>query len=375
MNFKRNPILSFMWAAFLSAVLGACAAGNLGDGTEQEEAVFKSRMIAVLNGLPESARDRVAAEMGQAAGKKLVFTHSSRVEWNASVTQSSRNWRQGRRTRRRIRENRIIDARYEGAHLVFDFKNPASRVRGTTARPPAAPGYRTGITQVPGLVGWQGVEHFLINRARGWYYSILLSDIENNDDTDYLALGVWFWLGNLDNLDDRRRPHATAVVSGSDPFEVGHIGSLKGRMTYQGHAVGVYAAKQTTPAFRYFRADVRLTADFKGRQVWGVIMNGTDTATGEPVFGKVELKSTRIPTKALFESSVAGSVDGATLGGTWGGRFFGNGALSTDAPGSVAGTFGARSGEDGKVALIGSIAAYTPRSAPRKNLAPYVVSR
>ena len=99
MNFKRNPILSFMWAAFLSAVLGACAAGNLGDGTEQEEAVFKSRMIAVLNGLPESARDRVAAEMGQAAGKKLVFTHSSRVEWNASVTQSSRNWRQGRRTR------------------------------------------------------------------------------------------------------------------------------------------------------------------------------------------------------------------------------------------------------------------------------------
>ena len=45
------------------------------------------------------------------------------------------------------------------------------------------------------------------------------------------------------------------------------------------------------------------------------------------------------------------------LTGKWGGRFFGNGADPADHPGSVAGTFGAKSDDDLQ-AIIGAFGAY-----------------
>lgn len=370
-------MLPLTWAVGCAALLTACAAGNPGHGPDRADQGFTSRMVTVLNGLPESDRVRVMQEMGQAATRAPIFSHPSRVEWNASVTQSSRNGdrSRARRGRGRIRENRIISARYDGARLVFDYRNPASRVQGTTAVEPAAPGYRVAVPSVPGMNDWKGVEYFVINRAGGWYYTVLLSDIEQDRDTDYNALGVWFWLGDLEDPDDRRRPHVTAVASGSDGFKARDLGSLEGRSAYEGYASGVYAAKESTPPFRYFKADVRLTADFRERRVWGVVMNGTDTATGEPLFGQVELKGVRLYTPARFQSLVEGAVDGAPLTGNWGGRFLGNGELPTDLPGSVNGTFGARTAGDGKVTFIGSITAYKADATPRKNVAPYVVSR
>ena len=377
---SSKPLLLLTWAACCAAMLAACAPVNLNEGPEEG---FTSRMVTVLNRLSESGKSRVMEEMGQTAGRRLVFSRTSGSVWSASVTQSSRNRArgQGRLVRRRIRENRIIDARYEGAHLVFDYRNPASRVRGTTARMPAAPGYRVAVASVPSVAGWKGVEYFVINRARGWYYSVLLSDIRDNDDYDYMALGVWFWLGDLDNPGDLRKPHVTAVASGSDPFETRNRDALKGQVTYEGYAAGVYAAKEGTPTFRYFKADVRLTADFDGKRVWGVIVNGADTSTGEALFGKMELKSSpmrpgiRMPATTLFQSRLDGTVDGVSLAGNWGGRFFGNGDLPTDLPTSVGGTFGAGSAGDAKVTFIGSIAAYRAEAGRRKNLAPYVVSR
>ena len=363
------------WAAGCAVLLTACAAGHLSDGPARADKGFTSRMITVLNGLPEFDKARVMEEMRQAATRTPIFSRPSRVEWNPSVTQSSRNGDRSRGRRGRIRENRIIAARYDGARLVFDYRNPASRVQGTTAVEPPAPGYHIAVASVPGLTGWKGVESFVINRARGWYYPVLLSDIEDGRDTDYNALGVWFWLGDLENPDDRRKPHVTAVASGSDGFKARDLGSLKGRSAYEGYASGVYAAKEGKPPFRYFKADVRLTADFRERRVWGVIMNGTDTATGEPLFGQVELKSVRLYTPARFQSLVEGSVDGVPLTGNWGGRFLGNGELPTDLPGSVGGTFGARTTGDTRVSFIGSIAAYRADAAPRKKVAPYVVSR
>ena len=164
MNFRNNPILPFLWVACSVALLTGVAVANPGGSPERG---FTSRMVTVLNGLPEPARARVVEEMRRAAGGRPVFNSLSRAPLNAGVTQSSRNWR---RRGRPIRENRAIRARYQGPRLVFDYRNPASRVGGSTARPPGVPGYRIAVASVPGLINWKGVEYFVINRTGGWYH-------------------------------------------------------------------------------------------------------------------------------------------------------------------------------------------------------------
>ncbi len=369
MKVRNNSILPITWAVCSLAVLSSFAVANASDSPDGG---FTSRLAMVLNGLSRHAGARVVEEVRQAAGRRLVFNRPSPDRWNASVTQSSRNWRWRRRP---IRENRIIEARYQGPHVVFDYRNPASGVQGTTTRPPTTPGYRVAVASVPGLIDWKGVEYCRINVARGWYCSVLLSDIRDNNDTDYIALGVWFWLGDLDDPHEHRRPHVTAVASGSNPFKPRRLSALRGRETYRGHAAGVYAGEDGTPVFRYFQAEVTLTGDFREDLVQGVIRNGTDTATGDLLFRQVELKSVRIRNPARFEGAVDGTVGGASLEGNWGGRFFSNFEPSTAPPGSVAGTFGARTGIDGKVALSGSIAAYRRQLVAGRDLTNYIVSR
>lgn len=369
MNFRNNPILPFLWVVCSVALLTGVAVANPGGSPERG---FTSRMVTVLNGLPEPARARVVEEMRRAAGGRPVFNRLSRAPLTAGVTQSSRNWR---RRGRPIRENRAIRARYQGPGLVFDYRNPASRVAGSTARPPGAPGYRIAVASVPGLIDWKGVEYFMINRTGGWYHSVLLSDIRDKDDTDYIALGVWFWLGDLDNPHDRRRPHVTAVASGSNPFKPQRISALTAKVTYRGHAAGVYAAEEGTPVFRYFQAEARLTGDFKKGLVSGVLTHGTDTATGQLLFGRAKLKGVRIRDPARFQGPVDGAVDGVPLQGNWGGRFFSNPDVSTAPPGSVAGTFGALTGNDGKIVFSGSIAAYRQQLIAWRDLERHVVSR
>ena len=368
MNFRNKPILPFMGMACSVALLAGVAAANSGGSPDRG---FTSRMVTILNGLPDTARARVVQEMRRAAGGRPVFRRS-RAQWNASVTQSSRNWR-GRG--RPIRENRTIRARYQGPRLVFDYRNPASRVGGSTARPPGVPGYRIAIASVPGMVDWKGVEYFVINRSGGWYHSVLLSDIRDKDDTDYIALGVWFWLGDLDNPHDRRRPHVTAVASGSNPFNPRRIRALTARVSYRGHAAGVYAADEGTPLFRYFQAEARLTGDFKQGLVTGVLTHGTDTATGGLLFRRADLKGVRMRDPARFQGPVDGTADGVPLQGNWGGRFFSNLAVSTAPPGSVAGTFGALTGNDGKAVFSGSIAAYRQQLIAWRDLERHFVSR
>ena len=369
MNLRNNPVLPLLWVACSVALLTGVAAANPGGSPDRG---FTSRMVTVLNGLPEPARARVVEEMRRAAGGRAVFNRRSGVPWNASVTQSSRNWRARGRP---IRENRAIRARYQGPRLVFDYRNPASRVGGSTARPPGVPGYRIAVASVPGMVNWKGVEYFFINHTGGWYHSVLLSDIRDKDDIDYIALGIWFWLGDLENPHDRRRPHVTAVASGSNPFKPERISALTAKVTYRGHAAGVYAAEAGTPAFRYFRAEARLTGDFKKGLVSGVLTHGTDTATGQLLFRQAKLKGVRIRDPARFQGPVDGTADGVPLQGNWSGRFFSSLDVSTAPPGSVAGTFGAVTGNDGKTVFSGSIAAYRRQLVAWRDLERHVVSR
>ena len=286
MNFGNNPILPFLWVACSVALLTGVAVANPGGSPERG---FTSRMVTVLNGLPGPARARVVEAMRRAACGRPVFNSLSRAPLNASVTQSSRNWR---RRGRPIHENRAIRARYQGPHLVFDYGNPASRVGGSTARPPGVLGYRMAVASVPCLINWKGVEYFVINRTGGWYPSVLLSDIKDKDDTDYIALGVWFWLGDLDNPHDRRRPHVTAVASGSNPVRPpAHQRSNGEGDLPRPRRRRVCAPSEGTPVFRYFQAAARLLPRLQ-EVVFSraSLMHGTDSTTGQLLFGRSKLQ-------------------------------------------------------------------------------------
>ena len=82
----------------------------------------------------------------------------------------------------------------------------------------------------------------------------------------------------------------------------------------------------------------------------GAATDGSDTATGATVFQGLALEGADIQNTgaALFQGRTRGVVNGRYVEGSWGGQFYGNGLATADipgsfveAPGSVAGTFGA----------------------------------
>ena len=59
----------------------------------------------------------------------------------------------------------------------------------------------------------------------------------------------------------------------------------------------------------------------------------------------------------FFTGDTSMTFDGSDFSGKWGGQFYGNGADPTDAPGSVAGTFGGATA-DGTEGFLGTFGAY-----------------
>ncbi len=320
-----------------------------------------NRTAGALGALSEKIKGRLAHRIATTARADAVSSSGAAtgVSWNTGVTQSSRN----ASSRDGVQVNQAINASYVGDDLVFDRVNLLSQAteRLTTSDDPEAPGYRQAFSPILGSPRWTGVEYLSVDSSRRWNYSILFSDISGADDTDYLAGGFSFSFPDVEDPAQRDFPSVTVAASGSDPFQVANIEPLEGRATYDGDAAGFYASKLATPALRYFNGDVRLTADFDGGWIWGVVTEGRDTATNEVVFAGLGLGWARLETEgaAFFEGRgrVAGVVNGRLVTGDWGGQLFGNGESSTDVPGSVAGTFGARS-HDRTESIVGYFGAY-----------------
>ncbi len=317
-------------------------------------------LVGAFNGLSLTMKSLLAYRIARTAGRDALSTadvdatggsDTGDTVWNTGVTQSSVNPYDPEEP---VVANWAVNARYEGDDLVFDRTNllAASPVTLTTGGEVETPAYDSVIT-LTGSLNWSGVESLRIDASGFWNYSILVSDIGDNDDADYMAGGLWASLPDLDNPADVRLPSFTAAAGGNDPFDGANIDTLKGRASYQGGAFGLYASRNPTPAFRSFSAHVRLTADFNDNQVHGVVIDGRDTATDELLFAGLDLRYANMRTDGVgtFAGSVAGVMNGTYVWGDWGGQFLGNGA-SADVPGSVAGTFGAQSG-DGGDALVG----------------------
>ena len=177
-------------------------------------------------------------------------------------------------------------------------------------------------------------------------------------DNDYLVLGTWEFYPS-----DQEAAYAVgAFADGGDPFEQDHLIALTGSATYEGLAGGM-AADGGSEELSYFDADVTLTADFGDGSALGAISGRLHdfTEDGAPIAGDPELMLNSADigdqNSGFFSGTTSGTFSGSQYSGTWGGQFFGNGESASDAPGSVAGTFGAAA-TDGTGAILGAFGAY-----------------
>lgn len=337
--------------AFLcTATISACGGG----GMHVPDPVFPrppARLSDALNANSLEARRIVAGRVGRTAFTDVASSTASTTRvppldggtWNTGVTQAALNADPDS-----PRDNRVINAWYVDDRLVFERIELEQGFRQNTRREPDSPGYLVSVSPPAGGIDWQGVEHAFITDDGARYYSVFYSDVRDNTDSDYMALGYWAWLPGPD-ID--RRPFVGVAASGNDPFLADHINAVRGQVTYRGAASGLYVDGGISPAYRAFDADVRLTADFDAHWIAGEVYGGRDSSTGETLFDDMTLRkaSMRTTETAFFRGRVSVMLDGRPAPGRWGGQFYGNGITTTDipvsfaeAPGSVAGTFGAR---------------------------------
>ena len=159
---------------------------------------------------------------------------------------------------------------------------------------------------------------------------------------DYLLFGVW-----LDETDTGADTFG-AFAMGGDGFTAANVTALKGKATYSGTAVGAH--HKTGSGVSSFDGDAKLTADFDDDVTAGTIEGKIENISvdgGDPMEESINLVSTPLTGGAstFNGDAVMGPQEGPglathTFNGTWSGGFFGNGAKTTDHPGSVAGTFG-----------------------------------
>ena len=226
------------------------------------------------------------------------------------------------------------------------------------------------VNRVEGIpaAGWKGVE--FQGESTSWHqYVDLFSDIENNEDSDYLVLGYW-----LNERKERRstRSNYTWLVaaSGNDPFESSNVAGLTGTATYEGPATGLYMLKANAaaePELDYFNAKANLTADFGDATALGSVsgritegMTEEGDALPEVTLGSANIipNSSDAGRGGNYSGDTSGMTDaGVAFSGKWGGKFYSNGASATDHPGAVAGTFGAKTADDLQ-AIIGAFGAY-----------------
>ncbi len=204
---------------------------------------------------------------------------------------------------------------------------------------------------------WKAVE--LRTESTSYYhYADLFSDIANNADADYLAMG--YWLRVTKERSSTVSSYALGIgAGGSDPFPGENVTGLKGTATYEGRATGLHMRKENAAAvavFDRFNARASLMANFGDAgavgTVSGTITEGM-TVGGEAVPELMLGFSGFTPSRRTF----GGDTSGDGLAGKWGGKFYSNGASSADHPGSMAGTFGAKTADDLQ-SFIGAFAVY-----------------
>ncbi len=212
---------------------------------------------------------------------------------------------------------------------------------------------------------WQGA--FLFQEVTNGSLAVFAySDIEDADDTDYMAGGLWLHVSSsASSVDDVT---FGAFADASDPFTSQNVERLTGTARYQGDAAGIYTAKASRDAAANiggFNADVELTASFGSASDLGTVSGrvfnprldtGETSILQEVSLGEAPITATE---GGFFRGDTSGSDStGGGYSGKWGGQFAGNTSGDPSAhPTSVGGTFGASRADD-LVNFVGAFGAY-----------------
>lgn len=179
-------------------------------------------------------------------------------------------------------------------------------------------------------------------------------ELEDYDDSDYLAGGVWLYVPEtVDPCVSSRSCNvhqAGAFANGNDQFDGSDMDTLVGSATYEGRAVGVHASPTRTV---YFEAKARLTVDFGSNTEFGYLQGEifdftSRVGTNFPGAPVVRLELTGLfGNSARFNGDTTHNDGSSDYTGKWGGHFYGSGR-SDGIPGSAAGTFGATNEDESK---------------------------
>jgi hypothetical protein len=212
---------------------------------------------------------------------------------------------------------------------------------------------------------------------------------------DYLVFGHWLFVP--EDVTDIDEYEFGVFANGGDAFQVANLMALTGTASYSGDAAGVYYADglSSSPNTGTFTADVELMANFKTGSEYGTVsgeVNGFQF-DGDANSSVVSLFPTALNLTAnayndygamqgdqnIFDRSwptnpnphrggwINGEIeggsadDGSYMSGVWSGKFFGNGAASTDLPTSIGGAFSAHvwdNNQQSERGLTGSFGAH-----------------
>ena len=354
---KTSPsFLTLLFVIVFTFVLSGCGGGGGGG----QEPVSRELMLNKINEIQATERadnsddDVVRDILNTAANQPRGLTISALGLTISSTSQNSN------RSSDRITSSRAsFVAKYDADGMLHFtmIRRPLSG-RSTTL---STTDTEASVNRVEGIpaAGWKGVE--FQGESTTWHHYVdLFSDIENNEDSDYLVLGYWLNERKERSTDPEPSDYGWLVAaSGNDPFELSNIPGLTGTATYEGPATGLYMLKANAaaePELDYFNAQASLTADFGDASALGSV---SGTITEGMTDGGVGLPELTLEPADFTQSGTNfhGDTSGTGLAGKWGGRFYGNGASATDHPGSVAGTFGAKTAGD-LMAITGAFGAY-----------------
>ena len=206
----------------------------------------------------------------------------------------------------------------------------------------------------------------------------------DGDDSDYLVGGIALWVPK----DSAITPWIGAAASGNDPFDGSSgmgIRAVLGSATYSGRARGIFTNKRddVIQSNRAFKADVNLMANFgsvgMGGTISGTVSGFSYTSVDSDEYltsvgdNSVTLGAAPIGTtdSGFFTGNTSVIDDNNTFAdtGKWGGQFYGNGDAQ---PGSVAGTFGASTGDfsidTNTVSILGVFGVYKPDEIPENEV-------
>ena len=281
----------------------------------------------------------------------------------SSTTQSS-NRRQDGRTEDRW----VFQAEYDSNGQLFFTRSRRTSTQHFLSHSNDSDVTSNRLDDLPSP-GWKGVETEA-DYTGGLLYWDAFSDIENAQDADYLTLGYWLIVGRDSNTGQLSGSIVGVSGGGSDGFISANLAGLTGTASYEGPATGVVMSRENAtaaPDVLYFNAKASLTADFGDATAFGSISGRIieGMTEGGDALPEVTLGSAAIlPNSNIagnggnYFGDTSGMTDaGVAFSGKWGGKFYSNGASATDHPGSVAGTFGAKTTDDLQ-AILGAFGAY-----------------